>query len=58
MQPHERAAEFDHDTGVGRQVSLADDSADGAFAADQDGFDIAAVLVGNQIGRETRSAGK
>ena len=58
MQPHERPAELDQDAGIGRQISLADNSADGAFAADQNGFDVAAVLVGDQIGRKSRSARK
>jgi len=49
MQPHERSAELDHDARIGWQISLADNSADGAFAADQNGFDVAAVLVGNLV---------
>jgi len=49
VQPHERSAELDHDARKGRQISLADNSADRAFAADQNGFDVAAVLVGNLV---------
>ena len=37
---------------------MTDDAADGALPPDQNGFDIAAVLVGNEIGCETRCAGK
>ena len=55
-QAHERAAEFDDNARIGRQISLADDAADGAFAADQNGFDVAAVLIGNDERRQTRSA--
>src|SRR3984893_6035266 len=50
MEPHERPAELDHDAGIGRQKPLADDATDGALAADQNGFDVAAVLAGNQEG--------
>src|SRR6266566_3882570 len=55
---NEWPAELDHDARIGRQISLADNSADGAFAADQNGFDVAAVLVANQVCRKTRSARK
>src|SRR5260370_4709623 len=57
-QARERPAELDHDAGIGRQMSLADDTADGAFATDENGFDVAAVLAGYQKGRQTRSARK
>ena len=46
MQAHEWPAELDHDARIGWQTSLADNSADGTFAADQNGFDVAAVLEG------------
>ena len=39
-------------------MALADDAADGAFAADQNGLDVAAVLVRHQIGDKARAAGK
>ena len=58
MQAYERPAELDHDARIGRQISLADNSPDGAFAADQNGFDVAAVFVGDEICRKTRSARK
>src|SRR5260370_9573465 len=57
-QANERPAEIDHDAGIGRQMSLADDTADGAFAADENGFDVAAVLSGYQKARQTRAARK
>jgi hypothetical protein len=56
MQPHERSAELDHDARIGRQISLADNSADGAFATDQNGLKVAAVLVGDQVRHKTRPA--
>src|SRR3954454_19024554 len=54
MKPDERAAELDDDAGIGRQVSLTDYSADSAFAADQNGFDVAAVLTCDQVRRQAR----
>src|SRR5712671_4593510 len=39
-------------------MTLADDTADRAFATDQDGLDVAAVLVGNHVGDEPGAAGK
>src|ERR1700680_1827232 len=58
MQPHQRPAELDRDAGIRRQISLADNSADGAFTADQNGFDVAAVFVGNEVRRKTLPAWK
>ena len=58
MQAYERAAEFDQDAGIGRQIAVADDAADRTLAADQNGLDVAAVLVGDQIRRQAWSAGK
>ena len=57
-QPDKRPGEFDHDAGIGRQKALADDAADRSLAANQDGLDVAAVLVGNQVGDQARTAGK
>ena len=57
-QPHERPGELDHDAGIGRQIALADDAADRALAADQNGFDVAAVLAGDEVGNETRTTGE
>ena len=58
IDARKRPAEFHADAGVGRQKSLADDAAHRAFAADQNGLDVAAVFVGNEKRRERRSAGK
>src|SRR5580704_13364329 len=58
MQAYEWPPEFDQDAGVGRQIPMADDAADGALAADQNGLDVTAVFVGDQIRRQARSAGK
>jgi len=58
MQADERSAELDHDPGIGRQIAFADNAADGALATDQNGLDVAPVLVGHQIGGETGAAGE
>src|SRR6478609_2185541 len=58
LQPHEWPTEFYHDAAIGRQISLADDSADGAFTTDQNSLDVAAVLVRNHERHKTRSARK
>ena len=58
MQSHEGPAAFDRDAGIGRQISLTDNAADRALAADENGFDVAAVLVGNKVRGKARSARK
>jgi hypothetical protein len=39
-------------------MAVTNDAADRPLPSDQNGFDIAAILVGDEIGRETGSAGK
>src|SRR3954454_7547218 len=58
MKPDERAAELDDDAGIGRQISLTDDSADSALAADQNGFDVPAVLTCDQVRGQARPTRK
>src|SRR6266566_1714216 len=43
---------------IGRQEAFADDAADGALAPDQDGFDVAAVLIGDQKSRKAWPTGE
>src|SRR5436190_16588075 len=58
IKPGERAAEFDDNAGIGQQVSLTDDSADGALSADQNGFDVPAILTCDQVRHQARPARK
>src|SRR6185437_12698244 len=57
-QVDERSAELHGDPRIGGEIAEADDAADRALAANQHGLDVAAVFIGNEIGRKARATGK
>src|SRR5258708_3390606 len=45
LQPEERTAKLNDDAGIGRQVAKANNTANRAFAADEDGLYVASLFV-------------
>src|SRR5262245_61106576 len=58
MDARERTTEFDYDTGIGRQESLADDAPSGTLPAEQNALEVAAVFMGHEKGCKRRPTGK
>jgi hypothetical protein len=48
-EAHESSTDLHKDSAIRRQVAKPDDSTHRSFATDQDRFDIASVLVADQI---------